>query len=425
MKIEELKNKKVLILGFGLEGKDTFLFLKKKFPQKDIYIADAKELKDFDLKTRKLLEKANLILGKNYLSQIKGFDVIIKTPGIPLEKIKKQVGQAIITSQTELFLSNCPSLVIGITGTKGKSTTAALLYHVLKNNGFDIYLVGNIETPALSYLEKAKKETIFVYEMSCHQLDNLKLSPPIAVFLNIYPEHLDYYKTFKRYFSAKANIALHQKRGDYFVFNSKFALLRSLAKKVKSKPVPIKKDKINLNITHQDNLNAVLTVGEILKVNQEDILKAMKTFKKLPHRLEYVGEFQGIKFYDDSISTIPESTIFALEELGSDVQTLIVGGMDRGISFNKLGKKITESKIKTLILFPDSGKKILKGVKRKIKSYFVSSMEEAVNLSFQNTEKGKICLLSLASPSYNLFKNFKERGDLFKKYVYEKKQARH
>ena len=425
MKIQKLKNKKILILGFGMEGKDTFLFLRKRFPQKDIFVADVKELKDFDLKTRKLLKGANLILGKDYLSKIKGFDVIIKTPGIPLEKIKKRAGSAIITSQTELFLSNCSSLVIGITGTKGKSTTAALLYHVLKNNGLNAYLVGNIETPALSYLEKAKKDVIFVYEMSCHQLDNLKLSPAIAVFLNIYPEHLDYYKTFKKYFSAKANIALHQKKGDYFVFNSRFALLRNLAKKVKSKPIPIKRDKINLNITHQDNLSAVLIVGEILKLNRENVLSAIKTFKRLPHRLEYVGEFQGIRFYDDSISTIPESAIFALEELGSDLQTLIAGGMDRGVSFNKLGKKITESKIKNLILFPDSGEKILKTVKRKINSYFVSSMEEAVNLSFKKTGKGKICLLSPASPSYNLFNNFKERGDLFKKYIYEKKQARH
>jgi len=150
---------------------------------------------------------------------------------------------------------------------------------------------------------------------------------------------LDYYKTFKKYFSAKANIALHQKKGDYFVFNSRFALLRNLAKKVKSKPIPIKRDKINLNITHQDNLSAVLIVGEILKLNRENVLSAIKTFKRLPHRLEYVGEFQGIRFYDDSISTIPESAIFALEELGSDLQTLIAGGMDRGVSFNKLGKR--------------------------------------------------------------------------------------
>jgi len=417
MKIQALKNKKILILGFGLEGLDTFLFLKKRFPKKEIFVADIKELKEFDSKSKKALKKASLISGKNYLSRIKGFDVIVKTPGIPLGRIKKYVGRAIVTSQTELFLDNCKSSVVGITGTKGKSTTSALLCHVLKKNGFDAYLVGNIETPALSYLEKAKKKTIFVYEMSCHQLDGLRKSPDVAVFLNVYPEHLDYYKSFKEYFSAKANIALHQKKSDYFVFNPKFSLIKVLAKKVKSKSVPIKNDKIVSNITHQDNLNAVLEVCRILKLSRDKALKAMGSFKKLAHRLEYAGEHKGIRFYDDSISTIPESTIYALEELGSDVQTLIAGGLDRGINYKKLGKRIDSSKVKTLILFPDSGEKILKTIKRKINHHFVSSMDAAVELCFKNTEKGKICLLSPASSSYNLFKNFKERGDLFKKYA--------
>ncbi|MFA5232474.1 MAG: UDP-N-acetylmuramoyl-L-alanine--D-glutamate ligase [Candidatus Paceibacterota bacterium] len=424
MKIESLKNKKILILGFGQEGLDTFLFLKKKFPRKEIFVADIKGLKEFDSKSRKALKKAILILGKNYLSKIKEFDVIIKTPGIPLSRIKRCAGQAVITSQTELFLDNCKNLVVGITGTKGKSTASALLYHVLKKNGFDAYLVGNIEAPALPYLEKAKKRTVFVYEMSCHQLDNLKKSPSIAVFLNIYPEHLDYYKNFKEYFSAKANIALHQKKSDYFVFNPRFALIKGLVEKVKSKAVPIKGDKILSDITHQDNLNAVFEVCRILKLNQDKVLKALKTFKKLPHRLEYVGEYKGIKFYDDSISTIPESMIYALDKLGDDVQTIIAGGLDRGIDFKKLGKRIASSKVKTLILFPDSGKKIYKAIKREINHYFVSSMEKAVELCFKTTNQGKICLLSPASSSYNLFKNFKERGDLFKKYVksYEKRK---
>ncbi len=417
MKIQSLKNKKILILGFGLEGLDTLLFLKKKFPKKEIFVADIKELKEFDSKSKKALKKAFLISGKNYLSRIKGFDVIIKTPGIPLSRIKKYAGKAIITSQTGLFLDNCKSSVVGITGTKGKSTTSALLYHVFKKNGFDAYLVGNIETPVLSYLEKAKKKTIFVYEMSCHQLDGLRKSPHIAVFLNIYPEHLDYYKSFKEYFSAKANIALHQKKSDYFVFNPKFNLIKSLAKKVKSKAVPIKNDKIVSNITHQDNLNAVFGVCKLLKLNQGKVLRAMKTFKKLAHRLEYAGEVKDIIFYDDSISTIPESTIYALDKLGDDVQTLIVGGLNRGIDYKKLGKRIDSSKVKTLILFPDSGKKIFKSVKRKISHHFVSSMDKAVELCFKSTDKGKICLLSPASSSYNLFKNFKVRGDLFKKHI--------
>jgi UDP-N-acetylmuramoylalanine--D-glutamate ligase len=152
----------------------------------------------------------------------------------------------------------------------------------------------------------------------------------------------------------------------------------------------------------------------------DKILKAIKSFKPLSHRLEYLGKFRGIHFYDDSISTIPESTIYALDKLGENVETLIIGGLDRGIDFKKLSQRIDKSKIKTLIIFPDSGKKIYALTKKKIKHYSVDSMEKAVQLCFKNTSENKICLLSPASPSYNLFKDFKEKGDLFKKYIHEK-----
>jgi UDP-N-acetylmuramoyl-L-alanine---L-glutamate ligase len=411
MKIKDLKDKNILILGFGLEGKDTFSFLRKHFPKKEISIADAKNIKDIKLKNVKW------ILGRDYLSSLNDYDVIIKTPGIPLKKIKTKV---LITSQTQLFLENCNGTVIGVTGTKGKSTTSSLICHVLKKNKFNAYLIGNIETPALSYLDK---KGIFVYEMSCHQLDGLTVSPHIAVFINIYPEHLDYYSSFKSYFNAKANIALHQKKSDYFVYNPKFKLIDNL--KVKSKRIPInnyesvfKDNPWLLEITHKDNIIAVLKVCEEF-VDIKSILNALKSFKCLPHRLEYIGQYKGIHFYDDSISTIPESTIYALDKLGDNVETLIVGGLDRGIDFKKLGKRIDKSKISNLVVFPDSGEKILKIVKRKINHYSTSSMKEAVRFCFKNTSKDKICLLSPASSSYNLFKNFKERGDLFKKYIHE------
>ncbi len=412
MKIKDLKNKRILILGFGLEGKNTLHFLRKEFPKKELSVADEKDIRDPKIKN------INWIIGKEYLKFLNDFDVIIRTPGIALKKIKTK---AIITSQTELFLENYKGLVIGITGTKGKSTTSALIHHILKKNKLNSYLVGNIENPALPYLNK--KNAIIVYEMSCHQLDGLNISPKIAVFLNIYKEHLDYYSSFKSYFNAKANIALHQKKGDKFIFNPKFKWIDNL--KTRSKKIAIsnydklfKENPWLLDITHKDNLIAVFRVGELfLGINQ--ILKALKSFKKLPHRLEHFGDYQGIDFYDDSISTIPESTIYALDKLGENVETLIVGGLDRGIDFKKLSQRINKSKIKTLILFPESGEKIRKGIKRKINYYPVSSIKDAVNICFEKTNQNKICLLSPASPSYNMFKNFKERGDLFKKYVRE------
>jgi UDP-N-acetylmuramoylalanine--D-glutamate ligase len=429
MTINSLEKKKVLILGIGREGADSFVFLRKKFPKKKLFVADKKEFKDFDFKKKKLLKDKNveLFLGKDYLKNIKSFDVVLKSPGISLNAIKKYLGRKTkITSQTELFFDNCPGMIIGITGTKGKSTTSSLIYSVLKEAGFKAYLVGNIETPSLSFLLKAKKNDLFVYELSSHQLQGLEMSPHIAVFLNIYPEHLDYYKNFKEYFLAKANIVKYQKKEDYFIFNPKIKEIKDLSKKVKSKKIEInsldfskflKENQELLEITHIDNLIAALDVFKILNIKEEKIVKALKKFKRPEHRLEFIGEKKGIRFYDDSISTIPESTIFALDSLGSDVETLILGGFDRGLKFEKLGERLLKSNVKNLILFNPSGEKILKAAKGKMRHVFVRTMEEAVKNCFKMTSKGKICLLSPASPSFGTFKDYKERGDLFKKYI--------
>lgn len=410
MKIEELKNKKVLILGIGREGLDTLKYLKEVFPKKIFAIADQKE--ELDSKTKKAIEGMDVFLGKDYLKNVKDFDVIIKSPGIPFFKYKDK-----LTSQTELFFDNCPGKIIGVTGTKGKSTVASLIHSILKGS----YLVGNIETPSLSFLSKAKKDDIFVYELSSHQLMNLKKSPHIAVFLNIYPEHLDYYKNFEEYFSAKKNIYKYQSESDYLIFNPEIEP-RTKAKKIKIDVNDfaqfLKNNQHFLEITHIDNLIAVLNVAKLFNVPEKDIIKSLNKYKRLPHRLEFVGEFKGIRFYDDSIATIPEAVVYALDSLGDDVETIILGGLDRGIKYDKLVKRIKKSNIKTIIAFPDSGEKIVRNIRSRI--YKVDNMKDAVDLAYKHTSKGKICLMSPASPSFNLFKDYKERGDLFKKYINEK-----
>ncbi len=410
MKIEELKNKKVLILGIGREGLDTLKYLKEVFPKKIFAIADQKE--ELNSKTKKAIEGMDVFLGKDYLKNVKDFDVIIKSPGIPFFKYKDK-----LTSQTELFFDNCPGKIIGVTGTKGKSTVASLIHSILKGS----YLVGNIETPSLSFLSKAKKDDIFVYELSSHQLMNLKKSPHIAVFLNIYPEHLDYYKNFEEYFSAKKNIYKYQSESDYLIFNPEIEP-RTKAKKIKIDVNDfaqfLKNNQQFLEITHIDNLIAVLNVAKLFNVPEKDIIKSLNKYKRLPHRLEFVGEFKGIRFYDDSIATIPEAVVYALDSLGDDVETIILGGLDRGIKYDKLVKRIKKSNIKTIIAFPDSGEKIVRNIRSRI--YKVDNMKDAVDLAYKHTSKGKICLMSPASPSFNLFKDYKERGDLFKKYINEK-----
>ena len=410
MNLNKLKDKKILILGFGREGRNTFLFLRKLFPKKILGIADKSE------KIEKPDKNVRLYLGKNYLEAIKNYDVVLKSPGIPFKILPKSALKK-ITTQTEIFLENCPGKIIGITGTKGKSTTASMIYQILKRGGVKVHLIGNIGKPVLNLLFSATPKDIYVYELSSHQLYNLKKSPQIAVFLNIYPEHLDYYRNFKEYVQAKANITRYQTKTDFLIYNSKNKLVKEIAKKSKAQKIPIKGEYYELN------KEAAKAVAKIFKIPEKVIKKVIKKFKPLPHRLELVGTFKGITFYNDALATIPEATIQAIETLGNKVETIMLGGFERNVSFKNLAKKVLESKIKTVILFPTTGEKIWKEILKLArgrevpKHFFVDSMAKAVKLAYQYTKKGRICLLSTASPSFSIFKDYKEKGNLFKKYV--------
>ncbi len=450
MNSNKFKDKRILILGLGREGRDNFIFLRKLFPKKILGVGDRLEFKNLDGKVQKLLrgdKKIKLHLGKNYLKTLKKYDIILKSPGIPfnLKELKEARKKGvIITSQTEIFLENCPGKIVGITGTKGKSTTASLIYEIFKEAGLKAHLVGNIGRPVLSSLLKAKKNDVYVYELSSHQLVNIKKSPQIAVFLNVFPEHLDYYSNFKEYVRAKENIAKFQTKQDYLVFNGKDKIVKGIARKSRAKKIPFGclkpgfKQGVEGIIGKRDiplegefnllNIAAAIKVGKIFKISEKNIAKAIKEFKPLPHRLEFVGEYRGIKFYNDALSTIPEASIAALDALGRDVQTIILGGFERNLSFKKLAKKVLESKIKTVILFPTTGQRIWKEIKREAKKkktkklpnhFFTDNMKEAVRLAYRETRKGKICLLSTASSSFSIFKDYKEKGNLFKKYIKE------
>ena len=410
MKLQNLKNKKIIIVGFGREGKNTYKTLKKLFPLKSIALADKKEIK---------ADEREIYTGKDYLNNLKNYDVIIKTPGIPFNEVKKNAGLAKITSQTELFLENCPGKVIGVTGTKGKSTTSTLIYKILKDSFKNVKLVGNMGKPCLSYLLTAKPKDIFVFEMSCHQLDHISKSPNIAVFINIYPEHLDYYKTFLKYFNSKKNITKFQDRNDLFIYNPEFKEIENI--KTKAHKIPFKESFLKNNI-HKNTIAAAIAVSKTFGLTEKEIKKSIDEFKTLDSRIEFLGNFNGINFYNDSLATIPEATIFALNEL-KNVDTLILGGLDRGIKFNKLTEEIKNKKIKNIILFPNTDKKIYKDLKNEnINFFFTDSMKEAVLFAKKNTKKGSICLLSPAAPSYNLFKDYKDRANQFKKYLKNEKK---
>jgi len=449
MLLEELKDKKILILGLGREGLDTFFCLRKLFPKKILGIADSNEKVKEKIKKK---EKVRWHLGKNYLKALKKYDLIIKSPGIPihLPEIERAYREKRITSQTELFFKNCPAKIIGITGTKGKGTTSFLLEKILRKGGYKPFLIGNIERPALGYLLKTYKlalsdpKVLYIYEVSSHQLYKLKRSPQIAIFLNLYPAHLDFFKSFKEYILAKTNICRYQKSSDILIYNDKDPLIKKIIKKSPAKKIPIssalpysKKISQGPTIVHPTILKAVFLTAKVLNVPQKIIFETIKKFKGLPHRLEFVGEFKKIKFYNDSLATIPQSTIFAIKALAKNLQTIFLGGSENYTEVEELAEKILKSQIKNIIFFPDTGEKIYQKIietaerrsnfkKRikKIKFFFVDNMKDAVKIAYQNTEKGKACLLSPAYPSFSLFRDYKERGKLFKKYVklYAKKK---
>lgn len=447
MEIKELKNKTILVLGFAREGESCLKFLKKHNLGKKTGVADRIVFKNLPIKQKNFLKREkniNLHFGKKYLKALKQYDVIIKTPGISDKIIASYVTKKqTITSQTEIFLKKHYNKTIGITGTKGKGTTASLIYKILKDRGIKVELVGNIGKPALDLFHK---NCFFVYELSSHQLNHLKISPHIAIFLNIYPEHLDYYKNFQEYFNAKKNIAKWQAKNDYFIFNNDFKELKQLAQKSKAIKKTFGKAKTNNCFFDQENIflpspelrkfrrkninlpgehfvydvmAAVLTAN-IFKIPKNNINKSIKEFKGLPHRFEFVGEFKKIKFYNDSLATIPEATIYALQSL-NNIDTLILGGFDRGQDFKKLAQKIKTKKINNIILFPQTGKRIFDELKKqniKAEYFFTDKMKKAVEICYKHSRKGSVCLLSPGSASFGIFKNYADRGDQFKKHIH-------
>lgn len=416
MKIANLKNKKILILGYGIEGHETEKFLRKHLGKSAI------------------IEIGDKALDKDYLIKQKNFDLAIKSPGIHKSKVKIPY-----TTATNIFFSNAKGIIIGITGTKGKSTTTALIYNILKNAfGDRVHLLGNIThkltnlgKPLLSSInDMNKNDQIFVCELSSFQLDDLKKSPNIAVFTSFFPEHMDFHGNVKNYFNAKKNITKFQTKEDFFIYNPRFKELKTLAKQTKAKSIPFN-DKYKIKNTNLvgvhnlENIKIAVTVAKILKIDDDIIKKTIANFNPLPHRLEKIGEYKKIIFYDDAISTTPQSTIAAIKAL-KNIGIIFLGGQDRGYDFKELAQIIIKYKIPNLVIFPESGKKILELIKyenEKNKSlYFPKILEtklmnKAVKFAFKNAKTGQIVLLSNASPSYSLWKNFEEKAKEFRENI--------
>ena len=390
--------KNVLILGYGKEGIATEAYVRKHSPELEIRIADA--LQD-----------------KNYLDRQDECDIAVKTPGIPKSNVRAQY-----TTATNIFFSACKNPIVGITGSKGKSTTASLVERMLEGAGIPVQLAGNIGTPMLELLMKGlDPQAVVVLELSSYQLDDIEFSPHIAVVTNLFPEHMDYHGSVSAYYDAKKNILRFQKPDDVFMFDPAVSTLREWAQDARARAVPFvdlpfETDAISLLGEHNlSNVRAAATVAGTFGVTPVQMEKAVREFKGLPHRLELVGEFKGIRFYDDAISTAPESTIAALRAV-PNVGTIFLGGHDRGYDFSELEKEVRSLGMKNIVLFPESGKKMFKS-RAGMNVLETTDMKEAVAFAYKNTPQGFACLLSCASPSYGLWKNFEERGNEFAEAV--------
>ncbi len=436
-----LQNKKILILGYGREGKSTYQFIRKHFPDKLVGIYDRNAIKEE-------LHNAVIHGGEAFHEILPEYDLVIKSPGIVLNITDSTILER-ITSQTDLFLDFYRTQTIGITGTKGKSTTASLLYHILQESGKDAILVGNIGIPVFDMLEKIGENTKVVYELSSHQLEYVTHSPQIGVLLNIFQEHLDHYGTFEKYIAAKENIFRFQQKGDLFIYNREFVKDEAEIKANKititntkeAADAVVKENKIYyqgqaIEIQEEDillkgqhnlyNIGAAYVVAKVCGVTKEEFASALKTFQPLPHRMEYVAEIAGVKFYNDSISTICETTIQAALSI-KNIDTVILGGMDRGIDYEPLVDFLVASDIRNIILMPDTGyriSKLMKSSEKKLNEHnllMVANVEEAVRAAKKETMPGKTCLFSPAAASYGFFKNFEERGEVFKRLVLDNK----
>ncbi|MEP7167672.1 MAG: UDP-N-acetylmuramoyl-L-alanine--D-glutamate ligase [Candidatus Woesebacteria bacterium] len=471
----------IAIVGFGREGQSTYRFLRKYHPDIKIRILDENEKlniqedvtseeigMDPDLLVQLRHDpKLELRLGHESFSDLQLQDVIFKTPGIPNHKLKLPE-KTYLTSQADLFVQMFGKQTIAVTGTKGKSTTAHVMEQMLQKLRYPTALVGNIGVPALDITDDLQPETTVIFEMSAFQTESLHVAPHIGVFTSLYKDHLDYYENFETYSKAKLHLFLLQKPDDICIFRSDDAQLGILLSSVRSKKYTYGANSANdttvflqdgwlvyktepgteERIIHTQNIPlagehmiincmpALILLREGLSssgwkpVATRDLEQALSSLTALPGRLEKVDTVNRIRFYDDALATIPEATIAALDALQDDVVALIAGGHDRGQVFDALAKRIVDSKIRILILFPSTGSRLKEAIQKLtdvISCVEVTSMSEAITTadSFirklrtakQPISKFPIVLLSTAAPSFGLFADYTDRSRQYKNAI--------
>ena len=445
--INYLKDKKVLILGIGVSNLPLLDYLHNHNIK--TYIRDKKKLEDLSDEVREKIQNYNIecVLGDNYLDDLTEYDVIFRSPSI-LPNIKAlndaQNNGVYVTTEIEQVIKLSPCKVIGITGSKGKTTTTTILSTILKELNYNVYVGGNIGTPLFNKIEEMKENDIIVLEMSSFQLMNMKASPNISIITNISPDHLDIHSSYEEYIDAKKYIFKNHKEDDILVLNEEDDIVSKMKDETISQVrffgsvnhnnnyyikdnniyyndkqvIDTKKLLLKGRHNHLNICAALTAIKDYINVDDNKLESIISNIKSVHHRLEYVRTINGVEWYNDSASTTPDKSMGGLYAFDKKI-VLIAGGYDKNISYEEFGKPIVD-RCSKLILFGATKDKIYDAVIKEnsnIDIYKLNTLEEVVNKAYEVATDNEVVLFSPASASFDMFKNAYQRGDLFKELV--------
>ena len=451
---EYIKNRKVAIIGLGVSNLPLIDYFHEK--KSNVTVFDSREIGEIP---KEIIDKVTnyamqMSLGKGYLSKLHGYELILRSPScLPtIPELEEEANRgAIVTTEIELLMKMCPCQVIGVTGSDGKTTTTTLIAEILKKAGYNCYVGGNIGIPLFTKLNEILPDDKVVLELSSFQLMGMEVSPSISVITNITPNHLNIHKDYEEYIEAKKNIFKYQDRDGIIILNYDNEITQKCSAETKGKVIffsskekldngyivdgdVIKEcdDKLRKHIVstkeliirgkhNYENICSAIAATRTL-VDITDAIEVIKKFPGVEHRIEFVKEINGVKWYNDSASSTPSRTISGLNAFDEEI-VLIAGGADKNLDYTPVAKPILE-KVKTLILMGQTSGKIFDCVKaeeeiekREINIYMVNSLGQAVILAKRYAMPGQVVLFSPASTSFDMFKNMYDRGQKFKEIV--------
>ena len=459
-KLQEFENyirfRKVAIIGLGVSNIPLIDYLYEKKANVTIFDDREEEKISKEIIDKIKKYKFSYFLGKNNLNNLTNFDIIFRSPScLPTkpELVKEMEKGAIVTTEIEMLMKMCPCKIIGITGSDGKTTTTSLINAILKKAGYNTFLGGNIGTPLFTKLSEIKPEDIVVLELSSFQLMGMEISPNIGVISNITPNHLNIHKDYEEYIDAKKNIFKYQNENDIVVLNYDNEITRNSAKETKAQIIFFSKeekidngfivDKRVIKECKDGIREHILEVNDVIlrgEHNYENIataiaatstlvdiniaVEAVKDFRPVEHRLEFVREINNVKWYNDSVSSSPTRAIAGLNAFDEEI-VLIAGGYDKNLDYTPIAKPIVAN-VTNLILLGQTSGKIFEAVKQELEKqnkelniYMCNTLKETVELANKIVKPKQIVLFSPASASFDMFKDFADRGEKFKKLVNE------